>query len=251
MNWQPPSFPPHRHRTTQQQQVGQLIIAGALVIFLPQLPLGNYLLYPFTILTTWFHEMGHGLAALALGWEFERLVLLADGSGYAESYSPADPGALAAAFVSLGGPLGPSVIGAALIAATRRHEWWRPALYALAAIILLSTLIWVRSMVGFVVLPLIAAALVAIALRARGGLVRFSVQFLGVLGALSMLRDWHYLFSYSGMIGGRPMLSDTGALEQALWLPYWLWAIVIIAISAAMVGAALKFALAEDGGPHR
>ncbi|MBU1757148.1 MAG: M50 family metallopeptidase, partial [Alphaproteobacteria bacterium] len=227
------------------------IIAGALVIFLPQLPLGNYLLYPFTILTTWFHEMGHGLAALALGWEFERLVLLADGSGYAESYSPADPGALATAFVSLGGPLGPSVIGAALIAATRRHEWWRPALYALAAIILLSTLIWVRSMVGFVVLPLIAAALVAIALRARGGLVRFAVQFLGVLGALSMLRDWHYLFSYSGMIGGRPMLSDTGALEQALWLPYWLWAIVIIAISAAMVGAALKFALAEDGGPHR
>jgi hypothetical protein len=251
VNWQPPSFPPHRHRTTQQQQVGQLIIAGALVIFLPQLPLGNYLLYPFTILTTWFHEMGHGLAALALGWEFERLVLLADGSGYAESYSPADPGALATAFVSLGGPLGPSVIGAALIAATRRHEWWRPALYALAAIILLSTLIWVRSMVGFVVLPLIAAALVAIALRARGGLVRFAVQFLGVLGALSMLRDWHYLFSYSGMIGGRPMLSDTGALEQALWLPYWLWAIVIIAISAAMVGAALKFALAEDGGPHR
>ena len=207
MNWQPPSFPPHRHRTTQQQQVGQLIIAGALVIFLPQLPLGNYLLYPFTILTTWFHEMGHGLAALALGWEFERLVLLADGSGYAESYSPADPGALAAAFVSLGGPLGPSVIGAALIAATRRHEWWRPALYALATIILLSTLIWVRSMVGFVVLPLIAAALVAIALRARGGLVRFAVQFLGVLGALSMLRDWHYLFSYSGMIGGRPRRS--------------------------------------------
>ncbi|WP_454598281.1 hypothetical protein [Qipengyuania sp. SM2507] len=53
------------------------------------------------------------------------------------------------------------------------------------------------------------------------------------------------------MIGGRPMLSDTGALEEALWLPYWLWAIVIIAISGAMVGAALKYALAEDGGPHR
>ena len=138
MNWQPPSFPSQR-RTSQQQQVGQLIIAGALVIFLPQLPLGNYLLYPFTILTTWFHEMGHGLAALALGWDFERLVLLSDGSGYAESYSPTNPGAFATALVSLGGPLGPSVIGAALIAATRRHELWRPALYALAAIILLST----------------------------------------------------------------------------------------------------------------
>lgn len=251
MNWQPPSFPPQRHQTTQQQQVGQLIIAGALVIFLPQLPLGNYLLYPFTILTTWFHEMGHGLAALTLGWEFERLVLLPDGSGYAESYSPADPSAFATAFVSLGGPLGPSMIGAALIAATRRHELWRPALYLLAGIILISTLIWVRSVVGFLILPLIAAALVGIALKARAGLVRFAVQFLGVLGALSMLRDWHYLFSYSAVIGGRPMLSDTGALEEALWLPYWLWAMLIIAISGAMVGAALKYALAEDGGPHR
>ena len=249
MNWQPPSFPSQR-RTSQQQQVGQLIIAGALVIFLPQLPLGNYLLYPFTILTTWFHEMGHGLAALALGWDFERLVLLSDGSGYAESYSPPNPGAFATALVSLGGPLGPSVIGAALIAATRRHELWRPALYALAAIILVSTLIWVRSLVGFLVLPLIAAALIGIALRARDGLVRFAVQFLGVLGALSMLRDWHYLFSHSAVIGGRPMLSDTGAIEEALWLPYWLWAIVIIAASGAMVGAALKYALAEDGGPH-
>lgn len=251
MNWQPPSFPPQRHVMTQQQQVGQLIIAGALVIFLPQLPLGNYVLYPFTILTTWFHEMGHGLAGLALGWEFERLVLLPDGSGYAESYAPSEPGVLATALISLGGPLGPSAIGAALIAATRHARWWRPALYALAGMILLSTLIWVRSTVGFLVLPLIAASLVGVALRARPGLVRFAVQFLGVLGALSMLRDWHYLFSYSAVIGGRPMLSDTGALEEALWLPYWLWAIVIVAISGAMVGAALKFALAEDGGPHR
>ena len=251
MNWQPPSFSPQRKQLSQQQQVGQLIIAGALVIFLPQLPLGNYLLYPFTILTTWFHEMGHGMAALMLGWQFERLVLLPDGSGYAESFSPANPSALGQAFVSLGGPLGPTVIGAALIAATRRHELWRPALYLLAGVILLSTLIWVRSWVGFVVLPLIAAALIGIALKARDGWVRFSVQFLGVLGALSMLRDWHYLFSHSAVIGGRPMLSDTGALEEALWLPYWLWAIAIVAISGAMVGAALKYALAEDGGPHR
>ena len=30
----------------------------------PALPSGAYLIYPFVILTTWFHEMGHGLAAL-------------------------------------------------------------------------------------------------------------------------------------------------------------------------------------------
>ena len=57
---------------SQSEQVGRLIIAAALVLFLPQLPLGNYLLYPFAILTTWFHEMGHGLTALLLGWQFDQ-----------------------------------------------------------------------------------------------------------------------------------------------------------------------------------
>lgn len=236
---------------TQQEQVGQLILAGALVTMLPQLPLGNFLLYPFTILTTWFHEMGHGLTAMLLGWDFERLVLLPDGSGFAESYSPADTGGVSRALVSAGGPLGPSLVGALLIATTRYHRLWRPALYALAGLIAISTLIWVRSVVGVVVLPLVAVAMVAIGLRAKDWLVRFSVQLLGMLGALSMLRDWHYLFSHSAVIGGRPMLSDTGAMEEALFLPYWLWAGLIVLISGAMVGTALKYALAEDGSVRR
>ena len=32
-----------------------------------QVPYGDTLLYPFTLLATWFHEMGHGLASMLLG----------------------------------------------------------------------------------------------------------------------------------------------------------------------------------------
>ncbi|MGI8943947.1 MAG: M50 family metallopeptidase [Qipengyuania sp.] len=237
------------HPSTQAEQVGRLVLAAALVVMVPQLPLGNYLLYPFTILTTWFHEMGHGLTALLLGYEFERLVILADGSGVAETYSYGQPGAFSRALVAAGGPLGPTIAGALLILATRSHKLWRPALLALAGVIALSVLIWVRSFVGVTVLPLVALGLAAIALRGKDGLVRFSLQFVGLLGALSMLRDWHYLFSEGATIAGRPMLSDTEAIEQALFLPHWLWAALIIALSALIVGAALKFALAEDGSP--
>ena len=49
---------------SQAEEVGRLILAGFIVLALPALPFGNYLVYPFTILTTWFHEMGHGLTAL-------------------------------------------------------------------------------------------------------------------------------------------------------------------------------------------
>ena len=74
---------------------------------------------------------------------------------------------------------------------------------------------------------------------------RFSLQFLGVLGAMSMLRDFNYLFTEQGVIEGQAMLSDTGQIEAALGLPHWFWAGVILLISGVMVGAALKYALAE------
>ena len=235
---------------TQQQQVGMLIVAAVLTTAIPQFPFGNFVIYPFTILTTWFHEMGHGLVAMLIGWDFEQLLIYPNGSGLAESYAPEGGSRIGRALVSAGGPLAPSMVGALLIVATRKHNHWRPALYLLAGLIGLSTLIWVRSAVGLVVLPLVSLALIALAFKGRDWMVRFGLQFLGVLAALSMFRDWDYLFSHSAVVGGQRMLSDTGAMEEALLLPYWLWAIVIIALSGLMVGASLKFALAEDGSPQ-
>ncbi|MGB7374231.1 M50 family metallopeptidase [Pontixanthobacter sp.] len=231
---------------SQEEQVGRLILAGVLVMFLPQLPLGNYIIYPFTILTTWFHEMGHGLTAMLLGYDFELLKIFPDGSGFAQSYSIGPKSAIASALVSAGGPLGPSMIGSILILASSRKKYWRPALAGLAAAITLSTIIWVRSITGIIVLPLIAAAVIAISLRGADWLVRFALQFLGILAAMSMFRDWDYLFSQSANIGGQVILSDTGAIAEVLLLPYWFWAIVIIIISGVMIGASLKYALAED-----
>ena len=63
---------------------------------------------------------------------------------------------------------------------------------------------------------------------------------------MSMLRDWDYLFTETAMIEGRAMLSDTGQIAAALGLPHWFWAGVILLLSALMVGAALKYALADS-----
>ena len=234
---------------SQAEQVGRLIIAAVLVTSLPQLPLGNYLIYPFTILTTWFHEMGHGLAGLLLGQGFERLVILPDGSGYAESSLNADSGIITRALIAAGGPIAPILFGSGLILASSRQRFWQPALVGLALLLALSVLIWVRSPVGLVVLPVLAAALACIAIKGRDWVRQFTLQLIGVISALSLLRDWDYLFSYSAVIGGHVMLSDTGAMQDALWLPYWLWAIVLIAISVLTIGASLKIALRE-GSPR-
>ncbi len=236
---------------SQEEQVGRLVLAALLVLFIPSLPLGNFIMYPFVILSTWFHEMGHGLTALALGFGFEKLELLPDGSGVATTSAPVDVSGFAKALIAAGGPLGPAIVGSLLILASANQRVWRPTLIAFAGIIALSTLIWVRTLVGWIVLPLVAGVLVLIAWRAGDTITRFTLQFLGIHAALSMFGQWDYLMMESAVIGGQPMASDTGAMEQALLLPHWFWAGLIIVIASGMIGASLKYALRENNGPPR
>ncbi len=230
---------------SQGEAIGRLVVAGLVITMLPALPFGAYLIYPFAILTTWFHEMGHGLTALAMGQHFEQLMIFANGSGVAESAIDPRASRFVNAAVAAGGPLAPSAVGALLIVASAHPRAWRPVLWLSAAAILASVGIWVRSPTGWWALPLVAAILCLVAWRGSAAWQRFTLQFLGVLGAMSMLRDVRYLFTEEAVIGGQPMLSDTGAMAAALGLPHWLWAVVILLVSGVMVGAALKYALAE------
>ena len=230
---------------SRAEQAGRLVLAGLVVVMLPALPLGNYLIYPFTILTTWFHEMGHGLTALALGQEFRQLMIFASGSGVAESRIAPDAPAWTFAAIAAGGPLAPCLAGAVLILASAHPRLWRPALWLAAAAILASVAIWVRSPVGYAMLPLVAGLLALVAWRGQPGLARFTLQFLGILAAMSMLRDVHYLFTRQAVIEGQTVLSDTGQIAAVTGLPHWLWAAAILLVSAVMVGGALTYALAE------
>jgi hypothetical protein len=85
----------------------RLLSGIALVsIILWQTYLGSIALYPFTILATWFHEMGHGIGAMLTGSRFERLLIFPDGSGVAMSLRPSDGYRMTDAFIATSGPLG-------------------------------------------------------------------------------------------------------------------------------------------------
>lgn len=78
-------MPAFARTTDRTKRIVLLAVCAAISVSLWQTTLGSYLLYPFTILATWFHEMGHGLAALLTGNSFERLLIFPDGSGLALS----------------------------------------------------------------------------------------------------------------------------------------------------------------------
>jgi hypothetical protein len=226
----------------RRQRVALLLGIALASILLWQTMLGSLLLYPFTILATWFHEMGHGLAAMLTGRGFERLLIFADGSGVAESLRPADGYRLTDALVAASGPLGPAIAGALLIISSSSPTATRNALATLGAALLVSTLIWVRSLTGWLVLPALGVAIVVIALRGSPPWRGFVIQLIGVQAAISAWQQFDYLFSPGGNVGGRLHRSDTGAIADVLLLPYWFWGAAISATILALLWWSFRLA---------
>lgn len=226
----------HKHR------LGLLLGIALASILLWQTAWGSLLLYPFTILATWFHEMGHGIAAMLAGSRFERLLIYPDGSGLALSLRPADGYRVTDALIAAGGPLGPAIAGALLIAASRTATATRIALTVLGAALILSTLIWVRSPAGWLVLPALGLAILALALRGPLPWQRLAVQLLGVQACISVWKQFGYLFSPGGNVGGALHRSDTGAIADLLYLPYWFWGAAISAVIVALLWWSFSFA---------
>lgn len=226
----------------QRQRVALLAGIAFSSILLWQTALGSLLLYPFTILATWFHEMGHGIAAMLSGRGFERLLIFADGSGVAVSLRPSDGYRLTDALVAASGPLGPAIAGAALIVSSRSPTATRNALAVLGAALVLSTLIWVRSLTGWLVLPALGIAIGLLALRGSPPLQRFVIQLLGVQAAISAWQQFDYLFSPGGNVGGRLHRSDTGAIADVLLLPHWFWGAIISAAILALLWWSFRLA---------
>ena len=227
---------------SDRKEITTLVMIALVTILLWHSPYGGYILWPFSILATWFHEMGHGLAAMAFGNDFDRLVIFPNGSGYALYYSIGQTGRVEQAIIAAAGLLGPTIAGCLLILASRNAKSTDAALIMLGIVLIVSTAIWVRSTTGWLVLP--AAGLVCLLLVTRAELTtrKFAVQFLGVQGCVSIYRDIGYLFSEGGYLDGRPQLSDTGQIERALLLPHWVWGGLITAVICIMVFFALKAA---------
>ncbi len=226
----------------QRQRVALLLGIALASIMLWQTALGSLLLYPFTILATWFHEMGHGIAAMLTGRGFERLQIFADGSGVAETLGPAGGYRLTDALIAASGPLGPAIAGALLIISSRSPTATRNALAVLGIALILSTLIWVRSLTGWLVLPALGIAIVVLALRGPVPWQRFGIQLIGVQACISVWKQFDYLFSPDGTVGGRLQRSDTGAMADVLLLPYWFWGATISAAILALLWGSFRLA---------
>ncbi|PKL85046.1 MAG: peptidase M50 [Ignavibacteriae bacterium HGW-Ignavibacteriae-1] len=221
---------------------------GLLTIILWNVPFGNMILYPFTILGTWFHELAHGLMALILGASFNKLVIFPNGSGYAQfSYSSLFLGNFGNALVAAAGPIGPTIAGALFLVASTKKRSTEIALYSLNFFLIISTLLWVRPWFGFgfVMILLFSVIITFIAFKGKDIVKTITLQLLAVQAFASMYQGIGYLFSKGAVVDGQQNFSDTQVIAENLLLPHWFWAFTILAFSVYIIYLSFKFVLVK------
>ncbi|MCS6915232.1 MAG: M50 family metallopeptidase [Myxococcales bacterium] len=229
-------------RSARQQAPGHrglLVVAAVLILLLQGLvPYGHLVLYPMTLLSTWVHEMGHGVTALLCGGRFEELVLFADASGLARS---AVPRGWREAATAAGGLLAPPLCGAIILRLARHAP--RALLAVLAGALLLSLLLWVRTAVGWAAMaPLLLLCLGVLRWGGTGGCL-FFMQLVGLLLALDTVARIGYLFVPAGMVGGIRRPSDVAGIAQVLGGSILVWGALLAGVSLALLLGGLVGAL--------
>jgi hypothetical protein len=208
-------------------------------------PFGGVLLYPFTLMATWVHEMGHGLSALAVGGSFLRLEIFADASGlaYHTASLPWQRGVAA-----LGGLLAPPVVGCAVLSFARGPRRAQTVLVTLGVAMLASLPLWVRSVAGFVAVPVVCALLLAFVAWASPRERMFLAQLVGVrLSIDTLTRGLAYTFSDSAMVDGQKRASDIVTVAESFGGPTFLWSVLVSSLSIGFVGVGLVLAWTRTG----
>lgn len=221
------------------------ILVGSIIatVALYHLPGGRWVVLPLMWVSTFVHEVGHGLAAVAVGGRFEQFVMFADGSGMAQAAVP--DSRIARALVSAGGLVGPAAGAAILFALARLQRGTRTALWVLVALLALSILMVVRNLFGLFFVSSLALLLGTIATRGSGETARFALVFFAVQLALSVFSRSDYLFARVANTGAGSSPSDVANMAEALFLPYWFWGALCGMVSVAVLAGGVWSYLRE------
>ncbi len=214
-------------------------VAAAVSIILPRIPYGRNVLYPFALLGTWVHEMGHGLVAILAGGSFNRLLIYQNLGGTAYS---SGVGSLGRAFVAAGGLLGPAIAGGVIIILGSRESTARWVLAGLAIVLAISLVLFVRNAFGWFALGLIAALLAPLALYGPEIVKVFVAQLIGIQFCLASWGTLDYMFTKNFRRDGQVIDSDTQEIAEVLLLPYWFWGGLIALLSFGIMASSFYIA---------
>jgi hypothetical protein len=193
----------------------------------------TWVIFPLKILVVFFHELSHGLTALATGGRIVEIRLTANEGGLCVT-------AGGSRFLTLNaGYLGSLVFGGVILLLAARTKSGRGISICLGALVLLVCLIWIRPLFEFGFMFAAGAGLALIAagafLTARAnGLLNKTIGLTSCLYAVMDIK--------SDILSRPGVQSDATMLAAATGVPAFLWGILWITIAG--VGALGFLALA-------
>ena len=215
--------PEHRAK----EGAARWLVLGAVligVVFLWQ----TWLVYPLKILVVFFHEIGHGVAALLTGGSIVRIELDPREGGLAVTQ-----GGIRFVILSAG-YLGSLLIGGVILVAAADSRRDRVITGILAVVLAVVTLLFVRPWFGFGMLFGLATSVVLV-LAARFLSHAWNDFLLSLVGLTSCL---YAVIDIKSDVLDRPELqSDARMLAELTGLPTLLWGILWIGL--ALVGTFL------------
>ncbi len=228
------------HRQGVRPRDAILLAAGIVFVVSAFVPFGDTILYPLTLFTTWVHEMGHGLTALIFGGEFHRLEIFASAGGLARS-SVAD--GVPRGMTALGGLLAPPILGALILGLVHTPRRARILLAGLALALVVSLVLYVRSVTGWIAMPIVAALLGWASWRGFAENPERRVilaQALGVLLAFDTLtRMVSYVFKAKVVVDGQTHGSDITRVAEHLGGHYLLWGLAVTVFALGLLALGL------------
>ncbi len=221
------------------------ILISIVAIGLHFVPIGYYILYPFSLIYTFVHEMGHGIMAELVGGNFVKFEMWTDGSGVATSQMLVDASRLDHALVSFGGLIAPALWAAIFMLVSKSKRAAAYGMYVVSFLCLLSLIFYVRNLFGIVFVILCMAISYAIGhfsiKRVEGKVseiksyAQYGMLFLAMTLCTCVFSRGDYLFTAVAETSEGNMPSDVAQIANNLFLPYWFWGGLIALISVAVL----------------
>lgn len=206
----------------------------ALTVVLYVVPYGHYVAYPLVLLSTYAHEMGHGMTALLLGGEFAAFVMAPDASGVA--YVGVPESRLARAATAAGGLVGPALLAAVFFRLAKTAKAAHAGLLVFGIASLLACLLVVRSVFGWAFVGALGATCTYLGINSTARVAQMLLAFMAVQLSLSVFSRASYLFADTSGTGP----SDVAQMADALFLPFWFWGVVCAGISVCVLAWGLE-----------
>jgi len=184
------------------------ILAAALL----QIPIISI---PFKWFESYFHEISHGLAAIATGGAIVKIELFPNGAGLCTTMGGSR------FFTSFMGYAGAAIWGMLLYASASYHQRMAQVVHVLVAgLLVCSLLLWVRDSLTFVIVAILLSIVLLKFKYSHAAYLQFSMQILGALVLINSLYSPFYLLAYNQQ-GDSATLASLTLIPELMWIAIW------------------------------